>query len=504
MVCRAEMICVPMITGSMPLSGRAPCAPLPVILMSNRPPPAICGPERIANLPTSSLGRLCMPKICSQGNLSNSPSFTIASAPPRPSSAGWKMRCTVPSKLRVAERYLEAPSSMVVCPSWPQACMRPLWVLRWAKVLSSSIGSASMSARSPIAVGLLPTRIVPTTPVLPMPVVTSQPHSLSLAATIFDVRSSSKPSSGWAWMSRRMAVSSAEKAAIFGSILADMSGLQQEGGHYTTKLRAVHHRIEVAAVRQDIGPGILDQPHQLLGEIERRHHVIAGADRQGPRRDPLQLVAPVVRHDGRDARQHDLGHRDGLVRLGLGGRQIGIVIAHPGGRIERQRAALLVARRSQLPERRGAHLEQATEEGVGLGPGGAQHQPVDPIGMLDRQHLAHRAAGGMAAPMDLPVSQRVDQLQRIVGHLRHAIVDPRERAAAGAAMIVHDGGEAPGELGHVFGPKPTIAAQARHQEERRPLAVDFVVKLRAVAQFQMRHERSLMSRRGSMRTKRAP
>jgi hypothetical protein len=38
------------------------------------------------------------------------------------------------------------------------------------------------------------------------------------SATIFEVRSSSKPSSGWAWMSRRMAVSSAVAAAILGSI----------------------------------------------------------------------------------------------------------------------------------------------------------------------------------------------------------------------------------------------------------------------------------------------
>jgi len=52
--------------------------------------------------------------------------------------------------------------------SWPQACMRA--VLRTVvEVLSSSIGSASMSARRPMARGLLPTRTVPTTPVLPTP-----------------------------------------------------------------------------------------------------------------------------------------------------------------------------------------------------------------------------------------------------------------------------------------------------------------------------------------------
>ena len=47
----------------MPASGRAPCAPLPVIAMSKNAPPAIIAPSRIWNLPTASPGRLCMPKI---------------------------------------------------------------------------------------------------------------------------------------------------------------------------------------------------------------------------------------------------------------------------------------------------------------------------------------------------------------------------------------------------------------------------------------------------------
>ena len=50
-------------TGSIPDSGRAPCAPLPVIAISKKAPPAIIGPGRIWNLPTASPGRLCMPKI---------------------------------------------------------------------------------------------------------------------------------------------------------------------------------------------------------------------------------------------------------------------------------------------------------------------------------------------------------------------------------------------------------------------------------------------------------
>ncbi len=53
------------------------------------------------------------------------PSSTIALPPAPPSSAGWKITTAVPSKLRVWHRYLAAPSSMAVCPSWPQACILP-------------------------------------------------------------------------------------------------------------------------------------------------------------------------------------------------------------------------------------------------------------------------------------------------------------------------------------------------------------------------------------------
>jgi hypothetical protein len=97
-------MCAAMTIGSMPVSGRAPWAPLPLTVMSKLPPPAIIGPERIWNLPTSRLGRLCMPNTASQGNFWNSPSSTITRPPPGPSSAGWKMKWTVPWKFRVSAR----------------------------------------------------------------------------------------------------------------------------------------------------------------------------------------------------------------------------------------------------------------------------------------------------------------------------------------------------------------------------------------------------------------
>ena len=121
----------------------------------------------------------------------------MALAPPMPSSAGWKMKLTWPRKLRVRARYSAAPSSMVVWPSWPQACIRPSWVERCAKVFSSRIGRASMSARSPTEAVSLPSRSTPTTPVPPMPRCTWTPKLSSFSATSSAVRCSSKPSSGW-------------------------------------------------------------------------------------------------------------------------------------------------------------------------------------------------------------------------------------------------------------------------------------------------------------------
>src|SRR5229473_676851 len=119
--CSAVVMWLPTSTGSTPDSGRAPWAPRPVIAMSKNAPPAIIAPERIWNLPIARPGRLCMPKIASHGNSSKRPSLTIAAPPPRPSSAGWKMKCTVPSKFLVCARWRAAPSSIVVWPSWPQA-----------------------------------------------------------------------------------------------------------------------------------------------------------------------------------------------------------------------------------------------------------------------------------------------------------------------------------------------------------------------------------------------
>ncbi len=103
-------------------------------------------------------------------------------------------------------------------PSWPQACIRPGTVERYAWSFSSWIGSASMSARrSTVRVGSpgKPSpRRTPTTPVPATPVRTSiAPSSARRPATTAAVRVSSNPSSGWRCNSRRVVTSSASSAA---------------------------------------------------------------------------------------------------------------------------------------------------------------------------------------------------------------------------------------------------------------------------------------------------
>ena len=159
------------------------------------------GPGFTANEPTGIPGILCMPKTASTGYFSKRPSSTITFPPPSFSSAGWKIKFIVPSKLPFSAKYLAAPSNIVVCPSWPQACIFPgVWDL-CSKSLVSWIKRASRSALKPIDLLPLPFFRVPTTPVPAIPVSTSIPKLSNLSATIFAVLCSSNAISGWACIS---------------------------------------------------------------------------------------------------------------------------------------------------------------------------------------------------------------------------------------------------------------------------------------------------------------
>ena len=61
---------------------------------------AIIGPSHTPKLPAGMPGQLCMPYTASIGKRSNRPSSIMRRAPAPPSSAGWKIKYTVPSKSR--------------------------------------------------------------------------------------------------------------------------------------------------------------------------------------------------------------------------------------------------------------------------------------------------------------------------------------------------------------------------------------------------------------------
>jgi hypothetical protein len=89
------------------------------------------------------------------------------------------------------------PIPIVMCESWPQACMTPL-PLAYGRPVSSFTGRPSMSTRAS-TVGPGPFRRIARTPVPPTPSVTSQPAERASRAKRAAVFSSLKESSALAW-----------------------------------------------------------------------------------------------------------------------------------------------------------------------------------------------------------------------------------------------------------------------------------------------------------------
>ena len=282
------MIWVAMITGSMPLSGRAPCAPLPVMWMSNRPPPAICGPGADGELADIELGPVVHAEDLLARELLEQPvlDHRLGAA----AALLGRLEDEVHGAVEVARRRRgtwrrpaawwcgrhgrrHACGPCAGCDD-RRCCARP-----------SAARPCRRAARSPC--GLLPTRMVPTTPVLPMPVVTST--APFLAASRRRCGWSAPPRSpardgrgcrgGWRSARPRRRRS---WARCSWHLFRPPAGRR----HYTPKFVAMHVRIEVAAVRQHVGPRAPGSAYQFLGEIERRHHVVAGDDRQRRRAAP--------------------------------------------------------------------------------------------------------------------------------------------------------------------------------------------------------------------------
>jgi hypothetical protein len=159
--------------GSAVRCGMAPCPPVPLMWMLTSSEEAMAGPSMKTRWPWGTPGMLCMAYTASQGKRSNRPSWIIIWAPPGCSSAGWKIRFSVPLKQLCKAKCSAAASSMAVCPSCPQACMTPSCRLVCGSPVVSWIGSASMSARRPRRRLLEPRRNCPTRPVPAKPRVTS-------------------------------------------------------------------------------------------------------------------------------------------------------------------------------------------------------------------------------------------------------------------------------------------------------------------------------------------
>jgi hypothetical protein len=197
MVCSARMISAATTSGSTAICGRAAWPPRPRTVIAKLSSLAMMPPLRVAMWPAGMPGMLWTPYSASTGKRSNRPSCIIAFAPRPCSSAGWKMKRTVPSTSRRCVRIRAAPSSIAMCPSWPQPCMQPGFCDAWARPSAASvIASASMSARRPTTPGPSPTRRLATRPVPPRPRCTSRPISASACARKSAVRCSRKPVSG--------------------------------------------------------------------------------------------------------------------------------------------------------------------------------------------------------------------------------------------------------------------------------------------------------------------
>ena len=149
-----------------------------------------------------------MPKMASQGNRWNRLSLSISRAPPRPSSAGWKMKLTVPLKSRDRRGIWLRPAE------WRCG--------RHGRRHASGRGSGWRKAgRWPPASAARPCRRAGRSRRVRCRFATRRrrrscrrrgaprcPIRSSFWATRPAVRASSMPSSGWAWISRRMAESS--------------------------------------------------------------------------------------------------------------------------------------------------------------------------------------------------------------------------------------------------------------------------------------------------------
>ena len=108
---------------------------------------------------------MCMLNTASTWGFSITPSLSMIWEPVQVSSAVWKISLTVPFRPALFSfSTLAAPRSIVMCVSWPQACIRPSCLEAKGSPVASVMGRPSISARRAITLPGLPPSIRATTP----------------------------------------------------------------------------------------------------------------------------------------------------------------------------------------------------------------------------------------------------------------------------------------------------------------------------------------------------
>ena len=135
----------------------APWPPVPWSVKRSSSLAAMYFPARKPSVPTGMRASTCSPMKARTSYPSKGFSASTSDAPPGlHSSPGWKSPKRVPSKSGAAASCCSTPKSTAACTSWPQACITPGCCERHATSHCSSMGSASISARSTTARRRLP------------------------------------------------------------------------------------------------------------------------------------------------------------------------------------------------------------------------------------------------------------------------------------------------------------------------------------------------------------
>ncbi len=190
--------------------GREVCPPGPCSRNSIRSAVDVMGPTRRPTWPTGTRGSQCRAKT--RSTPSNAPAAITSRAPPgMTSSAGWKISRTRPVRPPHRCRASAAPSTAVVCTSCPQACMMPGTVEANGSPVSSSSGSASMSARRAMTGSPVPISATTPVPLGSRPALI--PASVSTSRMAALVATSERESSGRACNRRRNRIRSGRASA---------------------------------------------------------------------------------------------------------------------------------------------------------------------------------------------------------------------------------------------------------------------------------------------------